>query len=216
MSLLRVDASLRVEGSFSRELGDIVEQAWRDDRPGGEVVRRDVGLSPLRATALGDAITAGPLEPADRTPDQREAVALAETLGNELIDASALLLAVPFYNFGISQHIKSWIDLIFTHPAFYPGGPSPIPGKPAVLAVARGGAYGPGTPRDGWDHGTPWIRRILQDVWGMDLQVVEIEFTLAGVSPGLDEFKDLAAELRTSAHERARDHGKLLARGTAA
>jgi FMN-dependent NADH-azoreductase len=74
----------------------------------------------------------------------------------------------------------------------------------------RGGACGPGTPRAGWDHATPWMRRILADVWQLELEVVETEFTLVGVDPGMDQFKDLAAELRTRAEALARDHGRAL------
>lgn len=40
----------------------------------------------------------------------------------------------------------------------------PLAGKPAVLAIVRGGNYSAGTPREGWDHATSWLRRILADV----------------------------------------------------
>ena len=33
MSLFRLDASIRVEGSHSRAIADIVEQEWRNARP---------------------------------------------------------------------------------------------------------------------------------------------------------------------------------------
>jgi FMN-dependent NADH-azoreductase len=86
-----------------------------------------------------------------------------------------------------------------------------LAGKPTVLVVVRGGAYGPGTPRDGWDHSTAYLRRILADVWGADLTVVEREFTLVGVVPALDGFKDLAAEFKDAAHAAAAAAGKALA-----
>ena len=57
------------------------------------------------------------------------------------------------------------------------------PGKPAVLVSVQGGNYAPGTPREGWDHATGWMRRILADVWDLDLDVVEMPFTLVGVNP---------------------------------
>ena len=61
-----------------------------------------------------------------------------------------------------------------------------------MLVVVRGGAYGAGTPREGWDHSTGYLRRIIADVWGADLTLVEREFTLVGVNPALDDFKELA------------------------
>lgn len=55
------------------------------------------------------------------------------------------------------------------------------------------------------------MRRILADVWKLDLKVVEAEFTLVGVNPALDQFKDLARELREEAEEQARRSGRRLA-----
>src|SRR5690349_12558486 len=104
MSLLRVDASLRAEGSHSRELADIVEQEWLAGRPGTAVVRRDVGLDPLPATALGSALAAREVADEQRSPEQRAALELAQTLATELLAADALLVSIPFYNFGVSQH----------------------------------------------------------------------------------------------------------------
>jgi FMN-dependent NADH-azoreductase len=135
---------------------------------------------------------------------------LAATLVDELLDAEALLFALPLYNFGVSQHFKAWVDLVLTDPRVASGVAQPLHGKPAVLVVVRGGAYGPGTPREGWDHATGWIRRILEDVWGLDLRVVETEFTLVGVNPALDQFTDLAAQMRRDAERLAADHGRHL------
>jgi FMN-dependent NADH-azoreductase len=68
----------------------------------------------------------------------------------------------------------------------------------------------PGTPREGWDHATGWMRRILADVWQHYLKVVESEFTLVGVNPALDQSKDLAYQLRQEAEEQARCEGREL------
>ena len=79
-----------------------------------------------------------------------------------------------------------------------------------MLVTVRGGSYAAGTPREGWDHATGWMRRILADVWQLDLKVVETEFTLVGVNPALDQFKALAADLRREAETEARSHGRAL------
>ena len=60
------------------------------------------------------------------------------------------------------------------------------------------------------DHATGWMRCILADVWHLDLNVVEAEFTNAGVNPALDQFKDLARQLRREAEDQARRHGREL------
>ncbi len=74
----------------------------------------------------------------------------------------------------------------------------------------RGGAYGPGTPRHGWDHSTGKLERILRDVWRADLTVIEREFTFVGVKPELDEFKHMGAQMHAAARDAARRAGRSL------
>jgi FMN-dependent NADH-azoreductase len=104
--------------------------------------------------------------------------------------------------------VKAWIDLAIAGAG---RGERLLEGTPVVLVVTRGGAYGPGTPREGWDHNTDFLRRILVDVWGADLTVVERELTLVGVNPALDEFTELATLMRKSAEEASIDSGAMLA-----
>ena len=211
MSLYRLDASIRVDGSHSRAIGDIVEREWRSARPGEPVVRRHLGVDPIPATAWPTAVFASRTPERSRTDEQKAALALAATLTDELVSADALLFAVPLYNFGVSQHFKAYVDLVITDPRMAAGAAPVLAGKPAVLVTVRGGNYRPGTPREGWDHATGWMRRILADVWRLDLTVVETEFTNVGVNPALDQFVDLARQLRGEAEERARLSGRQLA-----
>ena len=207
MTLFRLDASILPATSSSREIADIVEQEWTAGHPHDEVIRRHLGSQPLPAEAWADAVTAGFTPEADRTEGQRRATALAAELVEELTSADAVLLAVPLYNFGVSQHVKAWIDLVV---AGSEPGAALLEGTPVVLATVRGGAYGAGTPREGWDHSTAYLRRILEDVWKADLTLVEREFTLVGVNPALDEFTDLAAEMQQKAFSAAREAGAAL------
>jgi FMN-dependent NADH-azoreductase len=216
MTLFRLDASIRTEGSHSRQIADIVQQEWRTAHPGDPVINREIGIEPLPSNAWATAFFAHYTPEEDRSPEQREAIALAATLADELTAADVLLFAVPLYNFGVSQHFKSWVDLVITDPRMGAGSDPVLAGRPAVLATVHGGAYGQGTPREGWDHATGWMRRILEDVWKLDLQVVESEFTLVGVNPQLDEFKELAAQMRIEAEELARAHGRSLSARLAA
>jgi len=213
MSLFRLDASIRVEGSHSRAIADIVEQEWQNAHPGEPVIRRHVGVDPIPATAWATAVFAGRTPGEQRTVEQKAALALAAALTGELVAADALLFAAPLYNFGVSQHFKTWVDMVITDPRMAAGAQPVLAGKPAVLVTVRGGNYRPGTPREGWDHATGWMRRILADVWRLDLRVVEAEFTNVGVNPALDQFKDLAYQLRREAEAQARRHGREL--GTA-
>ena len=210
MTLFRLDASIRTDGSASREIADIVEQEWLAAHPGDTIERRHIGVDVLPANAWGLSVAASFTPAEARTPEMRSAAQLATTLVDELLAADAILLAVPLYNFGVSQHVKTWIDLIISEPRAGAGAPPLLAGKPVVLATVRGGAYGAGTPREGWDHSTPYLKRIIGEVWGAKLTVIEREFTLVGINPALDAFTDLAAEMHTGALRSAREAGRAL------
>ena len=211
MTLFRLDASINPGQSASRAMADIVEAEWHQAHPGDPVLRRHVGTDPLPADAWANAVTGARTPEPDRSERQRAGVALAARLAGELTGADAVLLAVPLYNFGVSQHIKTWIDLVIAAPRDSSGAEPLLAGKPTVLVTVRGGAYGAGTPREGWDHSTGYLRRILADVWGAELTVVEREFTLVGVNPALDDFKELADQFKDAAHAAAAEAGKALA-----
>jgi len=210
-TLLRIDASIRTEGSRSRALADLVEAEWLDGHPGGTVRRRDLVADAIPADAWHLAVTAGWTPEEQRSDEQRAAVALSAELVDELADADAILVAAPLYNFGPSLHVKTWMDTAIADPRLAPGAEPLLAGKPAVLATVRGGGYAEGTPRHGWDHSTPFLRRILGDVWGLDLAVVEEELTLAEVTPAMAGLLDLANAGRAAAEQVARDHGRELA-----
>lgn len=217
MSLFRLDSSIRREGSVTREVADSLERAWTDHHPDGVVVRRDIGTNPPPSDVWAQAATAGFLPEEQYTPQQRAALAFATELADELVGADAAVIAVPLYNFGISQHVKTWIDLLFASPQLRPGGDSePLAGRPVSLVIARGGGYGPGTPREGWDHATPYLRRIFEDCFHADVTVVECELTLADINPAMAELRETAAALRVKANEHAVETGRELARRLAA
>ena len=204
MSLFRLDASIRQEGSISREVADTVTTAWLESREGATVVRRDIGAKPISASTWSTAVSAAYIDAADRTPEQTAAVAVATELADELISSEAAVIAVPLYNFGIAAHVKAWLDLLITDPRLASGAPQVLAGRPVVLVVARGGGYGVGTPREGWDHATPYLQRIFGDVWGMDVHIVEAELTLADVVPAMEALRGIAAESRADAHVSAK------------
>src|SRR5690606_38609380 len=80
-----------------------------------------------------------------------------------------------------------------------------------TIVVSRGGGYGPGTPREGWDHDTPYVRRIFADVLNADVTVVTAELTLAPVKPEMAHLRELAEGSRARALRDAETTGPVLA-----
>jgi FMN-dependent NADH-azoreductase len=207
MTLLRIDASIMGPHSASSELADLVLAAWQVERPDEPVVTRHLGTNPLPAEAWAIAVGAFYIPEHERTNAQKDAHRLAAELINEVRAADALLLAFPLYNWGVNQYVKAWIDMLVAGGA---GSERVLEGKPVVLVTSRGGAYGEGQPREGWDNNTPYLRRVLADFWGADLTVVERELTLVGIDPNMDQFTELAATVKALAHEAATAAGKAL------
>jgi FMN-dependent NADH-azoreductase len=196
----------------SRGLADAVEQQWRHQYPHATVVRRDLGADPLPPLwPAAVSVLMGPPDQA-RTAEQDAAVALAAELVDELLDAEAYLFAVPIYNWGVPQHVKHWIDMVIADPRAASTGAPLLAGRPAVLVEARGGGYAPGTPREGWDHVTPYLTHILRDLWGLDLAIARAELTLADVNPAMAHLRDAAAQQFADAKVTAAAHGADVAR----
>ena len=208
VTVLRIDASIQGPNSASSELADVAEAEWLAVRPETTFVRRHLGSDPLPADAWASTIHARFTPEDQHTDAQRAAIELATTLAGELRRAEAVILALPLYNWGVSQHTKSWIDLTIAGGS---QGERLLDGKPAIVLTTRGGGYGPGTPREGWDHNTAYLRRIVADVWGADLTLIERELTLAGVTPAMDPFIETANLLKKAAHEAATHAGRTLA-----
>ncbi|RSN68119.1 NAD(P)H-dependent oxidoreductase [Actinomadura sp. WAC 06369] len=204
MNLFRLDASITPGASASAELADIAEAEWTAAHPDAAVTRRHLGTDALPADAWTLAVTAGFVPEQERTPAQLEALALGASLAAELRDADAAIIAVPQYNYGVSQHFKTWVDLVIA-------GCSPteplLENTPTALVTTLGGGYGPGAPREGWDHSTPYLERVLGDIWQADLTVIKRELTLAATTPGMEELRGIAREHHAAAVAGARGFG---------
>lgn len=208
MKLLRIDGTIQGARSSSSPLADLVLEPVTTRVPELAIVRRHLGRDPLPSHAWALAVAAAGLQQDQLDPPQREARALAGVVADELAAADAALLALPLYNWGVSQHTKTWIDLAMIGAA---PGTRLLDGKPVVLVVTRGGAYGPGMPKEGWDYATGYARRILAEIWGGDLTVVERELTLVGVNPAMDALSDQAAAAKSAAELAATAAGHTLA-----
>src|SRR6266853_378690 len=149
-TLLHLDSSMRHEGSRSRALSAHFAAAWQQANLSGTVVYRDLAADPIPHLDL-TAFSANFVADDDRTPPQREARKLTETLANELLRADELVIGIPLYNFGPPSTLKAWFDRIVVQGlTVKPGGGGLLGGRPLTFTAARGGGYGPGTPRERW------------------------------------------------------------------
>jgi FMN-dependent NADH-azoreductase len=206
VTLFRLDASINPDGSASRAIGDTVENEWVATHPQERVTRRDVGADPFQSTAWTKALRATSTPEGKRSRAQHLTIEMVSDLAAELREADAALLAVPLYNWSVPAHVKTWIDLVIA--GAKSADEALLEGKPAVLVVVRGAVPGHGTPAEGWDHGLGYLRRVIADVWGAKLTIVERELPLAGLDPALDDLAELTTEMKDTTFAAAREAGR--------
>ncbi len=175
---------MRTDGSRSRKLSAHYVARWREANPGGTVTYRDLAAEPIPHLDLA-SFTANMLAPEDRTPDQQAARNLTDELVGEVLAADTIVLGSGLYNFGPPSTVKAWFDhLVVPGVTLGPDG-GMLGDKRLVLTLANGGGYGPGAPKEGWDHRTPWLGHAFEQLGLTDLEVYTAELTLARESPAM-------------------------------
>ncbi|WP_328333903.1 MULTISPECIES: FMN-dependent NADH-azoreductase [unclassified Streptomyces] len=199
--LLHIDSSSLGEASVSRQVAQSFRDQWQ-----GPVVHRDLAVFPVpHLTAAG--ISARITDPAQHTPEQARAAALQDELIEEFLGAGAYLFTVPMYNLSMPSVFKAWLDqIIVIERTMSHTGTSPAAGRPALVISARGGGYGPGTPREGLDLVVPTLEAVLghDDLLGLDVTTVIPELTMAPTAPALAPLLPVHEASMTAAHDRAR------------
>ncbi|WP_126978166.1 FMN-dependent NADH-azoreductase [Frigidibacter oleivorans] len=107
-SILRLDATIKPEGSVSRQLTDRLID--RLTAGGATVTTRDLaaGIPPVDPAWLGAVFT-----PAEaRDADQTRIAAESEAILAELLAADIVVIGLPIYNFGVPATLKTWFDHI--------------------------------------------------------------------------------------------------------
>ncbi|WP_329548522.1 NAD(P)H-dependent oxidoreductase [Streptomyces sp. NBC_01356] len=179
--LFHLDSSVRAEGSRSRKLSAHYAERWRAANPDGSVTYRDLSADPI--PHLDVAAVSMDWDTERRNADQAAARVLSEQLAGEVLSADTVLIGMPLYNFGPPSTFKAWLDRMAVRGLTI----GALGDKEFVVVTARGGGYGPGSPREGWDHREPWLRHVLEMLGVNDPIFVETELTLARESPAMAE-----------------------------
>ena len=192
-TLLHIDSSPLYGRSVSRQLTGAFVTEWKSSRPDGTVISRDlnaIAIPPITAEWVGGAYT--PEEA--RTPQQKELLALSDTLIAELQHADEYVFGIPMHNFGVPSVLKLWIDQIaragktFSYAEGTPKGL--IIGKKATFITATGGIYDAQTQMASFNFVEPYLR----SVFGF-LGVTDTTFLTAGGTAALNYGQDRDAFL---------------------
>jgi FMN-dependent NADH-azoreductase len=177
MKLLRVDSSTRLS-SVSRQLTGRFAEAWQHEHPEGTVIERDLAATSL-PHITDEWVHAVHSNPATLTPEQKQVLQVSDALVDELVQADAIVIGAPMYNFTISAPLKAWIDQVVRAGKtvlFTADGPQGLlQGKKVYVITSRGRAYRPGTPTERFDFQEPYLRHVLAFIGLTDVTFIHAE-----------------------------------------
>jgi FMN-dependent NADH-azoreductase len=145
VTILHIDSSITGEASASRTISRSIVEQLRAADAGATVVTRDLATDPLPHLTL----------------DQ-----LAETaVLDEFLAADTVVIGAPMYNFTLPSQLKAWIDRIAIAGKTFrytENGPEGLAGgKRVIIALARGGFYGAGSPAAALEHLETYLRGVF-------------------------------------------------------
>lgn len=165
-TVLRIDASARRDGSESRAL----TQRIVDRLEPQSIIQRDLAVA--IPTIDADWLAANWTKEEERSDKQRAALALSDSLIEEIKAADTLVIGTPIYNFGIPANLKAWIDQIaragITFRYTEAGPEGLLTGKRAIIAIASGGTQ----VGSDVDFASGYLRHVLGFIGITNVQVV--------------------------------------------
>jgi FMN-dependent NADH-azoreductase len=195
MKLLHLDSSVLGGNSVSRALSAATVAQLEKLHPGLSVTYRDLAATPIPHLS-GAYLAAGQAGEAAHAPDLQADLALGTAVLEEFLAADIVVIGVGFYNFSIPSQLKAWIDRIAIAGKTFrytEKGPEGLVGaKRIILAISRGGLYGPGMPAAPYEHGETYLRAVFGFLGVFNPEVIVAE----GIAMGPEQReKSIAAAL---------------------
>lgn len=185
-NVLKIISSPRGKASFSNKLADAIIEKIKAVHPVADVTTLDLNSNPyphLEAAQLNAFFT-----PVDqRSTEHQQAAFASDSAVEELMNADAIVIAVPMYNFSVPSVLKAWIDHISRQGVTFryseKGQEGLVKGKKVYIALASGGIYSEGFMKD-HDFAEPYLKAVLSFLGMNDITTIRVE----GVSmPGVQD-----------------------------
>src|SRR5260370_8142945 len=173
-TVLQLDSS-PLEGSISLELTREFVKAWKKGHPDGKGIYGEGAGNAAKPVDTSWMYSSHTPE-ANRTPEQKAALAGSDELIAELERADEYVFGVAMYNFSIPSVLKLWVDQIVRSGrtfAYAESGPQGLlRGKKATILTASGGVYEAGTPAGALSFIDPYLKTVLGFVGVTDVTSV--------------------------------------------
>jgi FMN-dependent NADH-azoreductase len=181
-TLLAIGVSPRYDYSTSRNLTALFVEKWRAAHPGGQVIDRDLIKTHLPFVDLpwiGGAFT----PPDQHSPESAAAIKVSNDLVAELQSADHIIIGTPMYNFSIPAVLKAYIDhVVRVGVTVSPDNVGLLTGKRATIILASGGDFSPGSPVEGYNQASGYLRQVLNWIGIRDVEIILAGRGRAGAS----------------------------------
>lgn len=179
-NLLAIQVSPRFDGSISRKLTTLFVDEWKNAHPGGKVVERDLMKTHLPFVDLpwiGGAYT-----PRDQhSPESAAAIRVSDDLVAELQAADHIVIGTPMFNFSIPAVLKAYIDqIVRVGVTVSSDNVGLLTGKKATIILATGGDFSPGSPVEGYNQASGYLRQLLGWIGIADVEIILADRAHAG------------------------------------
>jgi FMN-dependent NADH-azoreductase len=164
--ILQVDSAITGEQSVSRQVTQRIVERLASAHPGALITRRNLVADPLPHLTL-DQLGPNPVL-------------------EEFLAADVVVVGAPMYNFTVPSQLKAWLDRIVVNGTTFrytaEGKPEGLAGnKRVIVALSRGGIYGPEQGNAGFEHLESYLGAIFAFIG------IEPEFVRAdGINLGPD------------------------------
>lgn len=179
-SLLAIKVSPRFDSSISRKLTDRFVDEWRAKHPGAGIVIRDLARDQppyVDLPWIGGAFA----PPEYQNSDNHKAIAVSDELVAELRGTDHLLIGTPMYNFSIPAVLKAWIDhIVRIGVTVGTDNVGLLTGKKATIIIASGGNFSPGSPIEGYNQASGYLRQVLGWIGITDVDIILADRARAG------------------------------------
>jgi FMN-dependent NADH-azoreductase len=201
--LLYIQASPRIERSYSIAVADAFVSAYKQANPKDEIVTMNLfkkNLPSFDGLALQAKYTI--LHGLKHSPEELVAWKKVEEIIAEFKSADKYVMAVPMWNFGIPYRLKQYLDILVQPGYTFSFSPQEgykglVLGKPVFVAYSRGGAYPKGSAEEAFDLQTKYFQLVLGFIGFTDVRTLHVEPTLAG--------PDVAKQKRDEAIAKAKE-----------
>jgi FMN-dependent NADH-azoreductase len=145
VTILHLDASINGDQSASRTISRSIVDQLKTSQWGKRVVYRDLAADPLPHLTLAAFSDSSVLD--------------------EFLAADTVVIGAPMYNFTLPSQLKAWVDRILVAGQTFrytENGPEGLAGpKRVIVALARGGIYGAGSPTASLEHLETYLRGVF-------------------------------------------------------